>query len=660
MRPRPTRAALALAIGAALLVAASSTAPVCAQTGELPEELRTIADVRFRGMRALKPHQLKAAGLRTRRPSFLPWRDKPTLRRDYLRADSAAILSFYGHYGYLDANVRVRLEPTKDARAARVVFEIREGALTRVGRVELSGNDAIRANDLRHVLLAQPGRPFDPAFLQIDAQKVGFLYQERGYFVGVSDSMSRGVPDSAHADVRYDVFEGPQYRVGAIGFETRGRVRESLGRRELLLRPGDIYARSRLDRSIERLYQTGLYRAVQVTPVRDSSARTVALQILVSERKSRWIDGGVGSGTSDRFRVAGEWGHRNLDTRALRGVLNGEYALDGQANFRKLGTGATLTEPWLLGIRLLGQAGVFYRRQDDRANPSYVQKTDVRGFNFSLFRELGRLTRLTLVEQNSLVHQGYDTTRTNSPVPDTTLARLQSQVIPRYRTNSLRATLERDSRNDRVNPSHGSYQTLVEELAGGPLLKGQTSYHKSIASSNWYFPLENGWLLAARASAGMMAPFGATPENFAPDPGADEQVSRVPRESRFFIGGVNSLRGYGENSVTTTGGLAMGLANIELRIPLVGPFGVEAFVDAGNVWDRPEYIRASDLVPPWRATRVKPGDLRYSYGVGARLVLPFGPLRVDLAWSHRPDFPHGTIGRRQVPFAYQFAIGPSF
>jgi len=48
------------------------------------------------------------------------------------------------------------------------------------------------------------------------------------------------------------------------------------------------------------------------------------------------------------------------------------------------------------------------------------------------------------------------------------------------------------------------------------------------------------------------------------------------------------------------------------------------------------------------------------YGLGGRLVLPFGPLRVDLAWSDRPDFPRGTLFRRPMRFAYQFAIGPSF
>jgi outer membrane protein assembly factor BamA len=237
---------------------------------------------------------------------------------------------------------------------------------------------------------------------------------------------------------------------------------------------------------------------------------------------------------------------------------------------------------------------------------------------------------------------------------------LLSQTIPRYRTNSLRATLERDTRNDRITPSRGSYQTIVGEFAGGPLLKGQTAYRKGIFSSTWYSPNPRGRLVALRAVAGVMKPFGPIPEDFSPDLGTDPEVARVPRESRFFIGGVNSLRGYGENTVPRDGGFAMALANIEVRVPVAGPFGIEVFLDCGNVWDRPEYIRARNLVLPWQATRVRTGDLRYSYGVGGRLVLPFGPLRIDLARGDRPDFPFATRHGRNLPFTYQFAIGPSF
>jgi outer membrane protein assembly factor BamA len=136
-------------------------------------------------------------------------------------------------------------------------------------------------------------------------------------------------------------------------------------------------------------------------------------------------------------------------------------------------------------------------------------------------------------------------------------------------------------------------------------------------------------------------------------------VARVPRERRFFIGGVNSMRGFDENSILPDGGLAMLLLNVEARIPLRGPFGAEAYVDIGNVWSRTEFIQLSDFIPPWEAAN-SVRDIRYTAGVGARLLLPFGPLRMDLTWSKHPEFAGSLIRGRRFPFNVQFAIGPSF
>jgi outer membrane protein assembly factor BamA len=364
------------------------------------------------------------------------------------------------------------------------------------------------------------------------------------------------------------------------------------------------------------------------------------------------VDGGVGSGTSDRFRVSAEWGHRNLDTRALAGAVNGEYAVDGSGHFRKSGVGGTLTEPWLLGVRLLGQVGVFQLSQDDRANPDFIRHHSEYGYTLTLFRELSRLSRATLTHESRFIEQDYDT------LPGGVVARPDT-LRGSYRTNSLRLTLERDLRDNRIVPGRGNYQVLAVEFAGGPL-RGTSGYRKLIFSSSWYQPLSNGWTFAARSLAGLMRPYGTPPNDFSPNEGVDEEVAKVPFETRFFIGGPNTLRGYSENSIPPSGGLATLLGNAEMRVPLAGPFGVEVFVDMGNVWDRAEYIQLEDFIPPWQTGRNHPDDIHWTYGIGARLELPFGPLRADLAWSEDPGFPHGRVFNKSVAFAYQFAIGAAF
>jgi len=647
LRPRRVDRTLLLA-----LFLAAAPAAVQAQGSGLPEELRAISRVRYEGLQALGRRELRSANLKTRSPSRLPWREPPLLRLDYLRSDTASIAGLYRHYGYLDTRVRWRLEPEKDGRRTRVVFLVDEGRRSVVREVTLSGVSVYPEKELRRELLSRPGAAFDPAFLQLDTLRMAALYQERGHFAHARGQARRGTPDSLAVSVHYSVDEGPQYRVGDIAYQGGQRLRESLGRRELLIRTGDTYRTSRVERSIERLYETGLFQQVQVSRRPDSLRRTVEFDIRVRERRTRWVDGGIGSGTTDRFRAEAELGHRNLDTRALRGVLDSEVAYSGDGKFRRAEGAFTLTEPWLLGLRLQGTAGGFLRRIDDRGDPRYVQRLRERGVEFSLQREIGRIGRWLLVQRNTFADQDYevlDTTAAGARVADS----LADAVVQRYRTNTLIGSVTRDMRDDRIAARRGSIQTLSGELAGGPLA-GSSSYRKALIVSSWYTPLPNGWDLATRASAGVMAPFGETPGNFSPD-AADPQVARVPRSSRFLIGGPNSLRGYGENSLPADGGLAMVLGNLELRIPVLGPLGIEAFLDAGNVWARGEHIKAADFIPPWQGQRGRPGDLRYTYGVGARFVLPFGPLRLDAAWSDHPDFP----GSRRRP-VFQFAIGPTF
>jgi outer membrane protein assembly factor BamA len=143
---------------------------------------------------------------------------------------------------------------------------------------------------------------------------------------------------------------------------------------------------------------------------------------------------------------------------------------------------------------------------------------------------------------------------------------------------------------------------------------------------------------------------------------SDPRVERVPSADRFRTGGVNSIRGYTENQIPAppaNGGLALVLGNVELRVPLarlplLGNLGLEAFVDFGNVWARPEYIRMAQFRPSVSRRPYGDRDVHYVFGLGPRLELPIGPLRVDLSWSARPSAVRGYLEPR-----VQFAIGPS-
>lgn len=658
---RARRGARARAVGVALafaLACGSGAGDVGAQTRDLPEGLRTIAAVRFEGRRHLSMRELRAANLKTRRPSRFPWREKPALRADYLATDTTAIVALYRHYGYLDAHAGVRIESTRDPGAARVVFVIVEGPRTDVATVEFTGNASYASRELGRALYTKPHRPFDPAVLHLDTLKISQLYQERGFLPHTVASASRRPDAPVQADVRFDLTEGLPYRIGEI-YDVRppeARYASRLARRELLLKPGEIYRLTRVQRSIERLYQTGLWSQVSVTPLPDSSAKQMNFEMRLRERRPRWTDIGVGSGTTERFRTTAEWGHRDLFGRALQAAASGRLAFQaagGKPHFQVLSGEASLLEPWLFGVRLSSRGRAFVHREDFRSDQRFVLRQSTRGFGVDLFRELGRISRLTIQQESNEVHQSYGPPDVGG-IPDSTLDSLSRDVVLRYRTNVVRAVLERDLRDNRIAPTRGSYQTYSAALSGGAL-KGATSFYKHVLQSTWYTPLPNGWNFAARAGGGVIRPFGRVRQFTPGTDTTDAEVARVPFADRFRLGGENSLRAYRLNELLGEGGLAYVQGNLELRIPLVGPLGMEVYLDAGNVWDRAEYVRTRDFVAPWARGRARATDIRYAYGAGARLNLPFGPLRLDFSRKSRADEGDETHG-----FVPQFAIASSF
>ena len=654
---RPARHSGARSAFILVLTLVAATIPTAARAQEeLLQELQTISAVRLEGNHALGDGTLRRV-MKTRQPSMFPWSERPLLRGDFLRSDVAALRELYRHYGFLDAEVDYRIGSKRDAEEVEITFLIAEGGRSRIGAVELAGVSAIQERDIRKKLWARPGRPFDPAYLQLDTLGISILYQERGFRPHVIGHFAR---DSLDVTVRYEVDEGERYRVGAVYVirpEQRYRVNERLVRRELVIEEGDYYSLTKMRRSQERLYESGLFSQVQIGALPDSSHTSVEYEVMVRERPPRWIDASIGSGTEERYLLTGQWGHRNILGRGLSGAIGTDLSADRFGRFQRWRTQLSVLEPWLFGTRTRAQATPYYELADNRENPAYILHQQNVGFDFQLRREITSRFRVLLTQKNVIVDQEVDLTKA---ARDTLTPAEQDSVLadfaPHYRTNRLELALERDFRDSPFLPTRGSAQTLVGQIAG---FRGSSSFTKLEFFSAWYTPLRNGMVLASRVRAGVTDPFG---EGEPAAAAADPEVARVPLEDRFKTGGVNSIRGFDENRIPPDGGLAVLQGNLELRIPsrwkvpFLGPLGLETYLDAGNVWPRPRYIKWDQFRPRIGREPLGNLDVRYSIGFGPRVDLPIGPLRLDVTWTFSPAYGQPDYGKA----VYQFAIGPSF
>ena len=553
------------------------------------------------------------------------------------------------------------MDVAKREDKAAVTFRIVEGRPSHIREVRLPGARAISARELSRRLWAKAGNPFDPAYLQLDTLRLSELYEEKGYRPHVIAEAWRDSIDSLRVTVRYTIDEGVPYHFGQVSITGRQNVNENLVRRELVMPPGGIYQRSRVIRSQERLYDTGLFSQVQIEPLPDSTRTVMDLALRLRERRPRWLDAGIGSGTEERFQLTSEWGHRNVLGRGLQAVATTRLSFNtirGKTDFQRFHVEGSLLEPWLLRSRTRGQVTPYYERDQDRAALLWVVRQEFQGFNFVLRRELNRFARLNLAQENLYARQEFQLVpppENTAPLDSATLDSLHNIVVPKYTTHRLSLGFERDTRDNPFRTARGSAIVTAIDVAGGPL-RGTSSFRKAQIATSWYTPFREGWVFASRLVGGVVQPFGPTPQ-FSPSSIVDREVARVPLEDRFRIGGVNSLRFYDENSIPPagSGGLAMLQGNLELRIPtplrlpFLGRIGIETYLDAGNVWARQGYIL-------WRhlgsgTDESDPNLVRYVVGFGPRVDLPVGPLRLDVSWRVRPTPSHAKL---------QFAIGPSF
>jgi outer membrane protein insertion porin family len=199
--------------------------------------------------------------------------------------------------------------------------------------------------------------------------------------------------------------------------------------------------------------------------------------------------------------------------------------------------------------------------------------------------------------------------------------------------NSVSATLARNTIDDRFYPMRGSSNSIMLMGAG---LTG-ADFYKGIIDSRWYFPFKWGTAFSTHGSAGFTQGYG----------GDD-----VPVFQRFFLGGLDSLRGMHDRSVgpqgstgpisppsysmapyggsgyngtgqdflsgaSCTGGDKMAFGQFEYLFPLIKAAKIRGvvFFDAGDAWGGPGYYNKFTL--------------EKDCGIGIRWNSPFGPLRVD-------------------------------
>ena len=570
----------------------------------------TVEAVEFPGAGTVPPARLARAI--TTQPSGVV-RRVPYVE-DTTQRDAVALAAFLRAQGLAEAKVGApRTTFSEDRTKATVAFPIEEGPLLRVGQIEIDGASALAPDTLRSALPLKAGAPWSEVVMEEGRRALERRYARQGYHATSIEPVTTRHDDTV--DVRYQIFEGSQTRIGRILIGGLTETHEEVVRRELPFAVNEPLDPENLLEAQRRLIALGVFERVDVEPLRPPPEPFADVEITVREGKPWYLEVGGGYSEFDGVRAFLEVGHDNLfgTARSLRLRLRVSQRGDREELIYRV--------PWVLGTRWSFEANPF---REYRQEIGYdIERIGVSlGIQRDLFPTLIKGLRGDVV---------YSIAHVNRFHVDESLAAADvvegSDIVA-----TITPGIILDRRDRILDPRRGSFH-LAAVRVGGPYLGSDVDFVKARLETAWFFDWPPPTVIAVGARLGLGAPYGSS--------------TAIPIEERFFAGGASTVRGYREQRLgplddqgNPTGGNAQLILNLEYRFPIWRWLSGAVFVDAGNVFSE---VRDVSLA-----------DLRVGTGGGFRIVTPVGPVRLDIG------YPLVRQAGQEQKVRYHFSVGYPF
>lgn len=633
--------------------------------------------------------------------------DEYTLKEDMWR-----ITELYQKAGYAEVKVNYEVKPTADNAGLAVYVKIEEGLPHYVGRIVIRQAKlrGFLATNLFYEVEMYKGGIFSPQAVEKDAENIQNYYRSLGYanVTVIPKSILAPQPDPTKrvVDVHFEVKEGPIFDFGNVFISGNKRTKDLVIRRELNILPGDRYNYYRLETSRQRLINLDYFEKVDI---READSKSVPnakdVYINVTEKRTGRIGFGAGYSSVDQFVGFGEISQANFDLFNWRNWFVGggqKVRLRAEVGNKRQDVVFSFTEPYFLYETLRGHkvsAGFdLYWRNHDFLAPDYrVMRFggDIRvgtPVNFNWIPQLGKYIgsiRADLTAIGEVINVDVDDSLDYGDRVLKDYARRVRRVNPK--TGRIHAvypawafatkdkyleedkgtfvqfspvlTLTRDTRDSILLPTRGGETKLMGKVGLGSTIYGLTElkhahYFKLFETfeRKKNYPFSGPHVLETRGAIGFATP-------------------NTPLFDRFFLGGPYEMRGFGYRRAgprdfsgeNPLGGTTKLFGSLEYTFPIYSygdKFSIRGavFMDVGNVWWKTrKYTRVTrngvgDMYP-YEVERSNIGEINLSGGVGLRVHLPIGPLRLD----YGIPFIRDSESRDWTPFeGFSFNAGASF
>lgn len=569
-----------------------------------------IRDINIVGNQAFTTEDLRAEFLLTT-PNWMSWWNKDDqYSKQKLTADLETLKSFYMNQGYLEFAIdstQVSISP--DKQDIYITVNITEGEKYTISDIKLAGELQVPEEELTKLITIHKGDVFNRQLVSETSKALGDRLSDDGYAFSNVNAIPEINKENHTAAFTFFVDPGKKVYVRRINLTGNTRTRDSVIRREMRQLESGWYAGQQIKRSKERIERLQYFDNVELeTPAVPGTNDQVDLNVNVTEKSTGSVQFGAGLSSNEGVVLG-----FNINQPNFLGTGN---RVATQINTSRVNTVYSLsyTDPYFTPDGISRGFDVYRRDVDTDTSQtnqlgSYKSSSYGLGVRFGLplterdFLSAGLTADITDIELNS-----------NSPIQYRNFCSNNSGCG----SNSvqLSAGWTFDSRDNILFPSRGVLQRLSGEIAVPGL---DLQYYKINYQHAWYQDLTNSFTLMLNGELGYADTYGG---------------KEYPFFKNYFLGGVNSLRGFQNGSLgprdvdpTTgqefsVGGTKRVLGNVELFMPVplikdTKQFRLSAFIDGGAVYGASQSIDSEAL--------------RYSAGVGVTWVSPFGPLKLILA-----------------------------
>lgn len=558
-------------------------------TFEIKEnEQFSIKTITFEGNKAYTEKELKGMMETSewRIWSFIT--ESGVLNEDKLNQDVSKLAAFYLNNGYINAQVGDPVV-THDEKWIYITIAVSEGKQFKIGRVEITGDTlAVSREELMDKLTIRQKDFFDREAIMKDIDYLTEACNNEGF--AYANIIPQTVPreKEQEVDVTYRIQKGDLVYINRISITGNTSTRDKVIRRELDVTEGDLYNRGNIKSSYAGLNRLRYFSEINFNTEKGPKDDLMDININVKEQPTGMFSIGAGYSAEDSFILMGKVTQQNLFGRGQTLTLNA-YLGAKKTNYE-----ISFIEPWLFDIPLWSKLDLWSMKHE---YDSY--DLDSKGSNVTLGYPLF---------EKVVGYVGYRLAFDDVTNVTSNAATYIKEQEGETTSSGVTVTMTRDTTDDIIFPSKGSKNSISVEHTG-TIFGGDVSYTKYQGTSSWFFPLPLDLVIAGRGRIGYVH-------------GNDGK--EVPIYERFYLGGINSLRGLRNigpvdpDTGDVIGGETMLNFNAELIIPIIKDAGLKGvlFFDTGNAWESGYHL----------------DDMRKTAGAGIRWYSPMGPLRLEYGY----------------------------